>query len=162
MYFYTIKVLDSTGQVYQSSQPVKLKGYPPGRFFYACSLWANGAKTPVHVMYDHIEGTFHHAPPSSVAALSADDIIEIKAKLPADIMFKYENELSILLDTISKKKTKTMLRFPKLSGKIHQYAPSVEKSSSGDTNISSEKRKAASATTGRRSEGKGRRWEYAA
>jgi hypothetical protein len=50
----------------------------------------------------------------------------------------------------------------KYSRNMHQFAPSVEKSSSGDTNISSEKRKAASATTGRRSEGKGRRWAYAA
>ena len=132
MYSYTNKVLDSTGQVYQSSQPVKLKGYPPGRFFYACSLWATGAKTPIHLLYDHIEGTFHHLPPSSVTALDADDIDKIKSKLPNNIMYKYETDLSIQLDTISKKKTpKTMVRFPPISRKMYPPASSVDKSCSG-------------------------------
>ena len=46
-------------------------------------------------------------------------------------MYKYENDLSIQLDTISKKRTtKTMLRSPPISRKIYPSGTSVDKSCS--------------------------------
>ena len=153
MYLVTNKVIDAAGNTYQSSQPVKVRKYPAGRFLYACSLWENGSVTPYHLLYDHFEGTIHHTAPSSVTALTADEIIKLTPKLPEDYLAKYENNLKLLLDEVSKRRnTKTKLRFPKLSGNIY---PSLT-STSDDASTSAEEPPVSRAIAGRRSAGKGR------
>jgi hypothetical protein len=153
MYSVTNKVIDAAGNTYQSSQPVKVRKYPAGRFLYACSLWENGSVTPYHLLYDHFEGTIHHTAPSSVTALTADEIIKLEPKLPDEYLAIYENNLKLFLDDVSKRRnTKTKLRFPKLSGNMY---PSLTSTSDGASTIAEEPPVARS-IAGRRSAGKGR------
>ena len=158
LYSLTNTVIDSTGQVYRTGEPVKARGHGnPGRFLYGLSLWTSGGKSPNHVLYDPFEETFHHLAPSWVTAVEADKIRQITCELPVDYKFKFENNMTILLDTVSKKNTtKTMLRFPKISNKTYPSVTPVNKSTSDDASTGSEKRPVASAIAGRRSAGKGR------
>jgi hypothetical protein len=156
MFSFTNTVIDSNGLEYKTSQPVKYKGYSPGRFLYSCSLWATGSKSPTHIVYDPLHGTFHHVSPSWVTAMTDKERSAVLDNLPHDYKLKYENNLSTELEIIAKKKSKTMLRFPKMASKAEQSRKLANNSSTSDANTGSVEPPAPPAAAGRRSAGKGR------